>query len=231
MIKGMIFDLDNTLYDYTSANAVAEEAIIAYMAEHYGEDREKIAAALAQGRKITKQLLPEGAAQHSRILYLQHALELLGINAIGEAWQLEERFWQSFLANIEPYPGVQDMLEYLKTKHIKTAICTDLTAAIQHRKLLRLGLKPYMDILVTSEEVGREKPYAGMFNLVLEKFQLPVQDVAMAGDSWEKDILGAHSLGIKALWKKEGKNEKLQTDIWQYESYTDEYFKSLLGNI
>ena len=38
MLKGVIFDLDDTLYDYQTANKIAEDYILMYMADQYQLD-------------------------------------------------------------------------------------------------------------------------------------------------------------------------------------------------
>lgn len=231
MLKGIIFDLDDTLYDYRSANELAEKYIKKYIAKQYYLPNEAVEKALQAGKNRTKQLLPEGAAQHSRILYFQHALEEMGINPIGKAWQLECIFWEKFLEKIELYAGFQDVLEWLRSANIKIAICTDLTAGIQQQKIMKLGLDKYVDVLVTSEEVGYEKPDRRMFQLTLEKLQLKPDEAVMVGDSWNKDIQGAVNMGIKAIWKQSHGSGLLENGIWTFASYRENYFMDLLQEI
>lgn len=231
MIKGIIFDLDDTLYDYRNANELAERYIKQYIAKQHRLPNEVVEGALQAGKNRTKQLLPEGAAQHSRILYFQHALEQMGINPIGKAWQLECIFWEKFLEKIEPYSGVQDVLAWLMSKRIKIAVCTDLTAGIQHQKIMKLGLDKYIDVLVTSEEVGYEKPDRRMFQLTLEKLQLNPKGTVVVGDSWEKDIQGAVNMGIKAIWKNNQGIGSVGNGIWKFANYHEKYFVDLLNEI
>lgn len=231
MLKGIIFDLDDTLYDYHSANELAEQYITEYIAKQYHLPDGVVEESLQVGKNITKQLLLEGAAQHSRILYFQHALEKMGINPIGKAWELECIFWEKFLEKIELYLGVQDVLAWLRRANIKIAICTDLTAGIQHKKIMKLGLDKYVDVLVTSEEVGFEKPDKRMFQLTLKKLKLKSSEAVMVGDSWSKDIQGAINVGIKAVWKQSHGNGLVEDGIWKFANYREGYFIDLLRKI
>ena len=224
MLKAVVFDLDNTLYDYTSANAVAEPYMLDYAARKYGIDVEKFYRAWQEGRRITKELLTDTGAKHSRSLYFQHALEVLGINPIGDAWELGELFWQKFVENIQPYPGAVAMLERLKSQGIKTAICTDMTADVQHLKLTKLGLKPYIDALVASEENGMEKPHGRMFQLALDKLGAKPEEAIMVGDSLPKDVQGGRSIGMAAMWKHPEDCGLLEPGIWKFTSYEDDSF-------
>ncbi len=224
MLKAVVFDLDNTLYDYTSANAVAEPYMLEYAAKKYDMEVEKFHQAWQEGKQITKELLPDTAAKHSRSLYFQHALEVLGINPIGDAWELGELFWQKFVENIQPYPGALAMLKRLKEQGIKTAICTDMTADVQHLKLTKLGLKPYIDALVASEENGMEKPHGRMFQLALDKLGAKPEEAIMVGDSLPKDVQGGHSIGMAAMWKHPEECGLLEPGIWKFTSYEDDGF-------
>lgn len=231
MLKGVIFDLDDTLYDYQTANKIAEDYILMYMADQYQLDNKVVKEAVNHGKRMTKQLLTEGAAQHSRLLYYQHALEVLEVNPVGKAWRLECLFWDKFLDRIELYSGVKDVLDWLKEKNIKIGICTDLTAGIQHQKLIKLGLDKYVDALVTSEEIGYEKPDKRMFQQVLDKLKLEKNDVVMVGDSWDKDVQGAVAMGIKSIWKQNNGNGLLQDGIWKFANYQDGYLVNLIKEI
>lgn len=231
MLKGAIFDLDDTLYDYQTANKIAEDYILMYMADKYQLDDKVVKEAVNHGKKMTKQLLTEGAAQHSRLLYYQHALEFLKVSPVGKAWRLECLFWDKFLDRIELYAGVKDVFEWLTGKNIKIGICTDLTAGIQHQKLMKLGLDKYVNALVTSEEIGYEKPDKRMFQQVLDKLKLEAKDVVMVGDSWDKDVQGAVVMGIKSIWKQNNGNGLLQDGIWKFANYQDGYLVNLIKEI
>ena len=75
-----------------------------------------------------------------------------------------------------------------------------MTAHIQYMKIERLGINDLIEILVTSEETGIEKPAPVMFELALEKLKLNASEVAYFGDSLEKDVEGAARCGLKPFW-------------------------------
>ena len=92
----------------------------------------------------------------------------------------------------------QDAEWFLKTckeRNIQICVVTDMQA---HFQVQKLKIDNLIDYLVTSEEVGKEKPNPEMFLLALEKLDLQVNDVIMIGDNQKKDIEGARNLGIKA---------------------------------
>ena len=202
-MKIVFFDLDDTLY--RAPIAECNEILIAYTSEKYGIALGTARAAFEAGKKKTKELLPDVAATHNRLLYIQHMLEYLQQNVIVDSLELYNVFWNTFLAKSFLRIGVKEVLEKLKNNGAKIGICTDLTAHIQHRKLQKLGLAPYIDWLVTSEEAGEEKPSKKIFDLCAEKANCQLSDIIYVGDSYKKDFLGGTNAGMKAIWYQEEK--------------------------
>lgn len=200
MIKAVIFDLDDTLYDYKALERAAFECVGELVRERLGVSEEQYEEAFMRARQVTKEKLGETAASHSRMLYFQKTLEYLDIRPLYLALEMYETYWGFFLDNMALYPGVRELLEALHEKYIRVGVCTDLLAHIQHRKLRRLKMMDDVDCLVTSEEAGVEKPASGIFNLCLEKLRLPAGEVCFVGDNLEKDVKGAIAAGLQAVW-------------------------------
>ena len=125
--------------------------------------------------------------------------------------------------------GVLNILKELKKRDIKTAIVSDLTTHIQLRKLQKLGINNYIDILVTSEEAGSEKPHSIMFLLTLNKLGLKPSDALMVGDNTVANIEGANSVGLDTVLIKKGRLAKKPKEDYQKPNHTikeiDELFK------
>lgn len=224
--KGLLLDIDNTLYNYDSAHKKALEQLIFVTHNATSKDVSAIKMAYLQARGQTHTELSETASSHNRLLYIQRMLELLDIKSMNLSLKLYNTYWDTFLNSMEPYSGALDFLQEHQDKSI--CLVTDLTAHIQHRKIEKLGLYRYADYLVTSEEAGKEKPHPYMFMLALKKMNLKSDDVCMIGDSYKKDIIGASTLGINSFWlNRENKKENYGNDlIIEFED-----FKELKGYI
>jgi len=98
------------------------------------------------------------------------------------------------------FEGAKDFIVWNKSLGKKIGILTDYETEYQINKLNRLGLLDYVDVLVTSEEVGIEKPSVQMFQTILRKMNLTATEVIMIGDNYEKDIQGALNMGILCYW-------------------------------
>lgn len=220
MIKGVLLDIDNTLYDYNTTHAKALNAVYEYCRVNLLVSTDNILNAYAKARKQVHIELSETASSHNRLLYFQKMCEIIGINPMPNAFNIYNIYWDTFLDSIEVFDGVYEFL-----KKYKNNICfvTDLTAHIQYRKIEKMGLEKYVDKIVTSEEIGKEKPHPYMFISALNKLDMNKNEVVMIGDSFKKDIFGAVNLDIKSIWlnRKENKEDFDSTLIHEVKKFKD----------
>lgn len=200
MIRAVIFDLDGTLYDYDALDREAFGKVQELVLERLGVSVAQSEEAFRRARLSTKKNLGETAASHSRMLYFQKTLEYLDIRPLYLALEMYETYWGVFLQKMQLFPGTRELLDALHDKYVRVAVCTDLLAHIQHRKLKALKMTDDVDCLVTSEEAGAEKPSPKIFELCLEKLRLYPKEVCFVGDSFERDVRGAAAAGMRAIW-------------------------------
>lgn len=202
-LKAGIFDLDDTLYAYAPLHPGALRAARAACQACTGCQAAAFDDAFARARALTKERLGNVAAAHNRALYFQATLELLGHRRITDALALYDAYWAYILDNMRLREGVLPLFRYMRGQGMRVAICSDLTAHTQLRKLQRLALSEEIDLLVTSEEAGREKPDAAMFDLCLAKLGLDAEACFFVGDSYAKDIAGALAAGMTPVYFSE----------------------------
>ena len=107
-------------------------------------------------------------------------------------------YWDNFYKIIKPFDFIEKLFNYLKNNKIKIAILTNFISEHQFEKLSKLKLLKYVDVLVTSEEIGIEKPDKKMYETILNKLNMKSNEVIMIGDSFKSDIEGAIKLNIYA---------------------------------
>jgi HAD superfamily hydrolase (TIGR01549 family) len=198
-IKGVLLDLDNTLYAYDPCHRAASTRCREIAETEFGISPEVFTSSLKAAREQIHRQLKGQAASHSRLLYFHQQIEnLSGKSHPSYALHMEKIYWETFLGHMHLTEEAETFLKSLRIAKLKTCLVTDLTTQIQMQKWQHLKLGSYLDFILTSEEAGIEKPAAHIFHLALAKLGLKPEEVIMIGDNPDKDIKGAEQLGIKA---------------------------------
>lgn len=206
MYKGILLDIDNTLYQYEPIHNLAQKAQFAYLMNTFSLSKNQIEEVYSKAKSLVKSRLLASASSHNRLLYVQTACELLGLDALQHSLTLYNVYWDTFLNELFLTSGAESF--FSRYGHLPICLLTDLTAHIQHRKVAKLGLMKWANYIVTSEEAGCEKPHPYMFELALRKLNLRSNEVCMIGDNYKKDILGAQYLGIDSYWLTDIKHKE-----------------------
>jgi YjjG family noncanonical pyrimidine nucleotidase len=195
----LLFDADDTLFDYNRAEA---DALQITFAQHgiawqpdflatYRQINREMWQQLEQGR-LTPQTI-----NHQRFVRLLQTLQLDPPS---------ETFATGYLANIAAcaalLEGALDVVTTL-APHYRLAILTNGLQAVQYSRLARSPLAAYIppSHLIISEEVGAAKPDPAIFAIALERLGSPPKDeVLMIGDSLSSDIRGAANAGLDSCW-------------------------------
>lgn len=199
MIRLVVLDLDGTIYDYDYCNEIAEKHLYSHMIEVFGISEVAAKNIYKEAKAVTKNQLGNVAAAHNRLLYMQNMCEIIGVSPVEYAVELYHVYWDTFLDNMRINDNIVYLLEDLKKEGIKIAILSDLTAYIQYRKIKKLNIGNYIDYIVTSEEVGEEKPSSKMYEKALSKCGCSASEAIMIGDDYVRDVEGARKYGCNAV--------------------------------
>ena len=200
MIKAVIFDIDNTLYSFTEGNRRGLDAVAGYMNAHFGWSAKRFEEEHRTVQYEIYERLNYNGSCRSRLLRYQEMLERASLPLQGHALAMYELYWNTLLDSIHPFEGAADTMRALKEHGCRIGIGTDMTAFMQLKKLDRLGLLPFVDFMVSSEEVGVEKPSPAIFDMICKKAEASPQECLFIGDHLQKDYLGAAACGFHALW-------------------------------
>lgn len=199
MIKTAIFDIDDTLYDFGTAERIGRAAIRDYAESVIGVDGDEFMACFVDMLRLQMRLHGDSAGSHSRAIRCQLICEKKGL-PIRHAPILNDLYWNTYIASIHPFPGIPELFAKIREKGMKIGICTNMTADWQMKKLIQLGLIDQCDFIVSSEEADAEKPARAIFDLCLEKAGCLASECLFIGDNPVCDIQGALDAGMNALW-------------------------------
>lgn len=182
-IKGVIFDLDDTLYSEKNYVKSGYKRIEEYLGRLDAAD--KLWEYFLNGRPAIDEYLTE----------------------IGECEKKAEclMLYREQLPQIELYDGVIDLIMKLKARNIKVGIITDGRPEGQKNKLKVLGLDKIIDDIIITDELGGvqfRKPCDIAFRIMQIRWRLPYEDIVYVGDNPKKDFQACKQLGMGCIYFK-----------------------------
>lgn len=201
MLKAVLFDLDDTLYDHQHGS---RRALTALYERHACFQQQPFEALERQHSELLEHyhlgvLRGELTLDQARFTRFSDLLAHYDADAVSVD-DLLVLYRQTYLASEQVIPGAVALLERLRGVGLKTGLITNNVTVEQLGKLKRLGLEALFDVVVISESAGFAKPDPRIFALALAQLGCTADEVIMVGDSWSADVQGAHAAGIRAIW-------------------------------
>lgn len=184
-VRGMIFDMDNTLFDFIYAKLRACEAIVDHIGR--GERHELFGY-------FRRDLY--GFENPGNIKDYLIDMDCFSQNVFDECCRIYE---DVKLSSIELYPGVMDTLKRLGSEDIVLAILTDAEMRETRLRLERTGINSLFDSVFTYDITGHKKPSHEAFRYALGSMGLEPYETVFVGDSLRRDIAPAKQLGMRAI--------------------------------
>ena len=227
MIKIVLFDLDDTLYEFGSAEQTGRAAIRDYAERVIGVDGEAFMACFVDMLRFQMRVHGNSPGSHSRAIRSQLVCEKMGI-PLHHAPILNDLFWNSYISSIHPFPGIPELFAKIRDSGRKIGVCTNMTADWQMKKLAQLGLIDQCDFIVSSEEADAEKPVRAIFDLCVEKAGCLASECLFIGDNPVCDIRGALDAGMNALWFSQRPEERARHPDLPFVASVDELASRIL---
>ena len=192
-IKGVIFDLDNTLLDFMKMKEVAVKSAIKGMIEA-GLEIDEI-----ESYKDIVSIYEEFGWENQKVFdvflnksigYVDNKFLAAGIVAYRRARE----------ANLLAYPNVNRTLVSLTKLGIKLAVVSDAPSREAWMRIYYLNLYHFFDAVITFDDSGERKPSSKPFEMALNKLQLKPEDSLMIGDWPERDVVGAKQIGMRTAF-------------------------------
>lgn len=203
MIKGIIYDLDGTLINEDQINnglIYSYEHNKAYLPnktlEQFLNANSKAFLVLLKQYKARKILLSQFG-----ILIWFTTLEILRISPKPPLVNNLYNSLQDYVINNTILNnGVLEVLNYLKSKGYKIGILSNGLFSERINRINKVKIEEFIDVLVTSDFVGKDKPALEPFEYILTKMNLNNNEVLFVGNSPQEDIGGAHNAQIRNIY-------------------------------
>ena len=201
--RAVLFDLDDTIFDHARATRVAlsavREAEPAFAAWSLDElDRRHRLVLEAWHQEV---LAGRATIDQARVARFGELIVAAGgPNARERAAALAAAYRAVYATAWFTVPGAVALIDAIRAREIGVAIVTNNVLVEQQLKLDRCGLPALRTTLVTSEEVGRQKPDPAIFRAALDRVGVSAAEAVMVGDAWATDIEGALGMGIRPVW-------------------------------
>ncbi len=194
-LKALIFDFEGTLVDFQWRLEEAEAEAGQLLADLgiTGKSPVKVHYAEAMNKALEHQERT-GLAQ--------------GVLALGA---LYDRYDADALVRWQIRPGVQDILSMLRDRGLKTGLVSNIGLTSLEEALIRLGLSPYLDVVISRNEARWLKPHPQGIDLACERLGCSKETVCFLGDSLD-DIRAAQRAEVPVIIVSGGQHspEKIQ---------------------
>ncbi|GED84537.1 HAD family hydrolase [Streptomyces sp. 6-11-2] len=200
-IRAVLWDVDDTLFDYTTADRAGMRAhlVAEGQLDGYGTAEE----ALAHWRRITDAQWARFSAgeatfeeqRRDRVRDFLARPELT--DGDTDAWF--ERYLGHYEAAWALFPDVLPVLDALAASH-RHAVLSNSSIHVQERKLRALGVRDRFETVLCAAELGVSKPEPRAFHAACEVLELGPHQVAYVGDHPEIDGRGAAGAGLLSVW-------------------------------
>ena len=212
MLKGVLFDLGDTLQEYRDEDwgkivRALNEDLYIHLVEQGHRHRLPPLDAFLELINTTLQAHRARAAATLESHSMQEVLESFFKDQQLHDLRAEEYMqpWYQRISDLGFVPiDVKPTLQLLKRKGLKLGLVsnTGWTSAFHDPDLERFGIKDLLECRIYSCEVGWEKPAPQIFHAALDCLGLQPEETAFVGDFLRYDVAGAHDVGMKAIWKK-----------------------------
>lgn len=191
-IRAILFDSDNTIYDYKKAHMAGCDAVIKYIGN--GDSEALDSYFLMNPFDWTNEII------------IKNYLNDIGINEDETLRNACDRYEKNRCKNTVLFDGVYETLSSLRERKILLGIVTNAQYKNVFSFLELTNIKDFFHCIVTPEEAHSKKPATGPFKHALSILSVKPMNLMMVGDNIGNDLIPAKRIGLKTILFKNGKS-------------------------
>ncbi|MBQ7386993.1 MAG: YjjG family noncanonical pyrimidine nucleotidase [Clostridia bacterium] len=227
MIKFVLLDIDDTLFDFSKAEHTALSGTLSEMGV---EPTDSVIKRYSEINREHWERLERRELTREQVLTYRFDALYRELGAKKSSVETQ-RIYEYRLSLEHPFiDGAEELLRELYGKY-KLYIVSNGTAVVQDRRIADSGIGKFFDGIFISQRVGADKPAREFFDSCFAQIEgFESEHAIIVGDSLTSDILGGKNAGIKTChFNPDGKkNDNIRPD---YEIKSLRELPALLGKL
>ena len=206
-IHGVLFDVDDTLFDRRRAQDMALQLIVREFPDLFkGMEHRQVRQAFTESDRTTCEEYDTGAlTEDPRTRRSKLFLEMLGLDQ-AFAQEISDLYVARYPTVNAPVPGALSVVQNLASC-FKLGVVSNGWPDVQYRKLEALGIRECFECVVLSEEVGVQKPHPEIFHHAASLLELRPETCLYVGDLFDIDVVGANRARMYTCWFNPGREQ------------------------
>ena len=188
--RAVLFDMDNTLFDFYSCMKAGCEAAVSVLGCGTPEE---LYSYYFRGRYPIE--------DHMNLQDFMNAHECFSVSLY---FKTVAAFDEVKLNTLVPYAGIREVLSVLKENKYLLGVVTDAYEYAADERLKKTGLADFFDVRVAFDTTGYKKPHWAPFECALDLLGCSPDEAVYIGDSLRRDIEPATGVGMTAIHAKYG---------------------------
>ena len=228
MIKYVLIDLDDTIFDFHKAEAVALTDMLSRFGITPSESLKKRYSEINKGQW---ELLEKKLKTREEILIDRFSIFFSEIEADIDSRSAKE-IYENLLGN-EHFllDGAEGLLDSLYGKY-RLYLASNGTESVQTRRIALSGIQKYFDGIFISQAIGYDKPSKEYFEKCFSMIpDFSKEEAIIIGDSLSSDIKGGINAGIKTCLFNPDKQKNFSGILPDFEVTTLSEIPTLLERI
>lgn len=224
--KLLLFDADNTLYDFDYAEREALKSAIAELnLQNSFEENFEIY------KKINLQIWKEFeekkiTSENLKSERFKRFFSQIDVKADPEIISIKYLFYLSRINKL--LPDAYEVIEEL-SKRFKIAVITNGLVEVQKPRFEFSKIRNLIHAIIISGEVGFSKPDPEIFQIACDRFGISDKsEVLMIGDNFDTDIIGGINFGIDTCWLNSSHKKNENSYMPKYEIHSISELKEIL---
>ena len=212
MIKAVLIDIDDTIFDFEKCS---KNSFLKTLEKFNLKFKEEDFSYFNKVNDIlwTKQKLGE---INIKEVFIKRDYQMgKYFNLDIEKGLFNDLFVKFLYDEIEMVDGIEDLLLYLSDKY-KIFTASNGVYDMQVNRIKKSNLSKYFTDIFVSDKIGYEKPDKRFFKKIMDITKYSNDDLIMIGDSIKSDIIGAKNSKIKSIYFN-NENKKISDKNFTYQ--------------